>query len=210
MGPIIIEFQPNTLAQKALFKVRLCNSLLCFCSERSHRSCCASSCQCKTWFFSSRGSVIFAFLCFFFLLNMFYVQWSKFSELLKIYSIYIYWKLFPSVNGFAPSWIIIIKKGLHSFQLSTRWAPQFFCHSWLIIPADFFGLNKCLIPIFCRFFVVCFFQTFLKAIVHLEEKVTTCCDLLPNVRCVQIRLVRVPKLTNPVSLFQCINTRNLE
>lgn len=43
--------------KKALFQVRLCSRLLCFCSERSRRSRCASLCQCYRLDFPSRGCV---------------------------------------------------------------------------------------------------------------------------------------------------------
>lgn len=110
-GPSIIEFPPNThmlkKIKKALFQVRLCSRLLCFCSERSRRSRCASLCQCYRLDFPSRGCVSYLpyFASFVFLLNtlcaMEQIFKLSFKNIQYIYiSIHIY-KLFPSVHQIA-------------------------------------------------------------------------------------------------------------
>lgn len=84
----------------ALFPVRLCSRLLCFCSERSRRSHCASLCQSSTCFSVQRVCVIFVLLCFFFflLLNTYFVcNGAHFEIELWEYTEYIstFYKLFP-------------------------------------------------------------------------------------------------------------------
>lgn len=131
-GPSITEFPPNThmlkKKKKALFQVRLCSRLLCFCSERSRRSRCASLCQCYRLDFPSRGCVSYLpyFASFVFSIKHFMCNGANFQIELQEYTVYIY--LYIYINCFRQSTrlhcIMIIAKKKHLQLNFPPSAPQ--------------------------------------------------------------------------------------